>query len=133
MEFSPCGGVVMGCLEEIGPSSSTYKSIRCMQHWVLEANLKELCVGLVEMPGTWPYDCLAWHPTLRRPCLYAKVNEGSIHLIDALQHRIVQTWTASCLGPIFGTVDQLTDLQWSPDGTRLYVTGMGKIACLLFA
>ena len=131
MSFSPCGGVLVSCLKGKAARPLWVKNLpenSCMKHWVLDPDSQGSSSGILRAPGTWDGHRLAWHPALRR-CLYAKVQQGSVHLIDARRHRIVCTWTGPCLGQGFGAAE---DLCWSPDGSCLYVTSRGAIARIDF-
>ena len=83
----------------------------------------------------WLTSTIVWHPSPQTAHVYAIITiSGSLHLVDAKQHRSLRSWSqVELLGTAQRNFSDSWELSWSPDGTQLLVLGHEPISLLTFS
>ena len=141
---APSGRVLVGAWQAPQGSSSTNAlsqapaSRQTFQLWHLDCKPGAAPCAMTSVATSitsWLTKTIAWHPGPRTAHIYAIATAcGSLHLVDAKQHKRVYLWTWMDLGgrPRNTASLQMPELSWSLDGTQLLVCLEGSSFLLTF-
>lgn len=133
--FSPSGSTLVGTWRKCDSSRSMLQLPEELWHASCSFDSPSCPMTLVATDAMgWLPASILFNPSPWNAHVYAIfTGEGSLHLIDAEQHRSLCSWSCTELaGYPCESTPYSFDLSWSPDGSQLLALGNGRISLLTF-